>query len=104
MVLEERGDSLVVEARRLGGPRQAGEGNGGVWLGDGGAELTKQRVHGRRGKKVMVLHGFKGARDVSGKGTKASRADEALRGRAAFKGRVDEGNVGRKEGIVKAEE
>ena len=41
MVLEERGDSLVVEARRLGGPRQAGEGNGGVWLGDGGAELTK---------------------------------------------------------------
>ena len=52
----------------------------------------------------MVLHGFEGAGDVAGEGTKASRTDESLGGGTAVWRGVDEGNVGGKEGVVEAEE
>jgi hypothetical protein len=43
-MLKERGDGLVVDASRLGRTRQAGEGNGCVWLGNGGAMLADKGV------------------------------------------------------------
>ena len=100
--MEKRSDGLVAEAGRFGRTRQAGEGDRGVWLGDGRAELTKWRVRSSRGKEVMVFHGFEGTEDVASEGTKASRTNEPLGGRTAVRRGVDEGNAGGKEGFAEA--
>ena len=94
-MLKERGDGLVVDASRLGRTRQAGEGNGCVWLGNGGAMLAEKGVSSGQGKKVVVFHGFEGAGDAASEGANSSRSDEGLRRRTAVRGRVDEGDVGR---------
>lgn len=75
-MLKERGDGLVVDASRLGRTRQAGEGNGCVWLGNGGAMLAEKGVSSGQGKKVVVFHGFEGAGDAASEGANSSRSGE----------------------------